>query len=668
MPINLKYGQQAVARGFLTPQRLQQVLTKQRQLAEQGKKVSLRMILEKSKLLSPDQLATIDRDLNIKVVKKQTGKVDRAAPPARQGPGPRPGATGAQDFAGEAVPQFSGMSGADPDATVFEPPPPDMQQRIKAERDKAKNAARAKQEAEAAAFFQQNDQSPFGGDPFGGDAMAPEPFGNEMQPEPFGNEMQPEPMGGFNEMQPEPFGGGDLQPAPMDNFGGDGGFGHDPFAGEGEPELQRMDSSPKLESLAAEHQGFASPDDEELPTLNAGFDNDSYAPPQQQYGAPARGPAPRQPQYAPPAQADLAPASGGDFDSFGNDIMSPDDLESGSVGSAAGTKPLGSGADMDRTMFSPPPPSMPSPRQKTGAMDRTVFSPRPPEFGGRPAEPEPEPAGDDWGEAEAAAPAFDEEPAPAEANVDATMFSPPPPDVAARSSGKKPGGRQKGDDDFGGIELPSGKRMDDVPTQPSKGDDVHPLRRGGATTGQQKAPSGPVVKKASAPVPQDDFVSDDLPGEEPAHVPDIPDEEPVQRGKSNKLPGKSAKAEASEESTGPAGKGKLPKKKVSEKIKAEEAPAGEEKPKKKSSRVTLIFVFLLLIVLAVLVLPVVLYDHVEQVRPLRDHPQADQYYDHVENVINEFRKLVGLDAPAKPQGAAPAGNTPADNTPPVNGG
>lgn len=684
MPINLKYGQQAVARGFLTPQRLQQVLTKQRQLAEQGKKVSLRMILEKSKLLSPDQLATIDRDLNIKVVKKQTGKVDRpgpqrAAAPQRPAPGARPaGPMGAQDFAGEAVPQFSGMTGADPDATVFEPPPPDMQQRIKAERDKAKQAARAKQDAEAAAFFQQNDQSPFGGDPFGGDAMAPEPFGNEMQPEPFGGgEMQPEPMGGFNEMQPEPFGGGDLQPAPMDAFGdeGGGGFGHDPFAGEAaEPELQRMDSSPKLESLPAEYQGFASPDDEELPTLNTGFESENLAPPPQPgYGRPAAQ-APRQPAFAPqPAQDDLAPASGGDFDSFGNDIMSPDDLESGAIGSAAGTKPLGSSPDMDRTMFSPPPPSMPSPRQKTGAMDRTVFSPRPPEFGGRTPEPEPEPAGDDWGEAEAPAMAgFDEEPAPADANMDATMFSPPPPDLAARGGAqKKPAGRARGDDDFGNIELPTGKRMDDVPTSPSKGDEVHPLRRG-VTSGQHKAPSRPV------PEPQDEMVSDELPGES-VTAPEIPEEtpqEPVQRGKSGKLPGKSVKAVASEDATGPAGKGKLPKKKVSEKVRAEEAPAGEEKPKKKSSRVALVFVFLLLIVLAVLVLPVVLYEQVEQVRPLRDHPQATRYYDYVEKVYIDIRKLAGLDAgakkpatnaPAIPEANAPT-ETPAENTAPNNGG
>jgi len=672
MPINLKYGQQAVARGFLSAPRLQQVLTKQRQLAEQGKKVSLRMILEKSKLLSSDQLATIDRDLNIKVVKKQTGKINRPAPAPR-------GSVGAQNFAGEEVPQFSGMTGADPDATVFEPPPPDMQQRIKAEREKAKQANRAKQEAEAASFFQQNDASPFGGDPFGGDAMAPEPFGNEMQPEPFGNEMQPEPFG--NEMQPEPFGemqpqgygGGDLQPAPMDNFGGDGGFGADPFANEGEPELERMDSSPKLDSIAAEYNGFASPDDEELPTLNSGFDNDGFAPPQPA----ARGPAPRQPSYAPPPQpmhADLAPA-GGDFDSFGNDIMSPDDMEAGAIGSSAGTKPLGSGADMDRTMFSPPPPSMPSPRQKTGAMDRTVFSPRPPEFGGQQPMAEPEPAGDDWGEADApAAASFDEEPAQAGANMDATMFSPPPADMPSRSGPKKPAGRQKGDDDFGNIDLPTGKRMDDIPTSPSKGDDVHPLRRAGST-GQHKRPSG-TQKKPSAPVPQDDFVSDDLPAEEPAHVPDIPDDvpgedEPVQRGKSNKLPGKSVKGSPAEGGTGPVDKkGKLPKKKVPEQV-AAETVEGEEKPKKKSSRVMLIFVFLLLIVLAVLVLPVVLYEHVEQVRPLRDHQEAKQYYDYVEKVINDIRKLAGLDTPTKPAAPAsnmPMSNTPAENAPAANGG
>lgn len=647
MPINLKYGQQAVARGFLTPQRLQQVLTKQRQLGEQGKKVSIRMILEKSKLLTPEQLGQIDRDLNIKVVKKQTGKVERAAPPARGRPAPGP--TGAQNFAGEAVPQFSGMTGADPDATVFEPPPPDMQQRIKAERDKAKNAQRAKQEAEAANFFQQNDASPFGNDPFAGGDMAPEPFGNEMQPEPFGNEMQPEPFGG--EMQPEPM-GGELQPA-QGGFGDDG-FAPDPFANDGGPqELSRMDSSPKLESLSAEHAGFASPDDEELPTLNAGFDDAGdrgFNPPAQR--GPARAPqyAP-QPQYQPePAHGDLAPAGGSDFDSFGNDIMSPDELESRPVGPQSGTQPLG-GADMDRTMFSPPPPGMSSPRQKTGAMDRTVFSPRPPEFGGPQPMAEPEPAGDDWGEAEVAPAAdFAEEPA---GGMDATVFSPPPAEFAQRSqpapsSQKKPVGRQ-GADDFADIELPAGKRMDDVPTSPSKGDEPHPLRRG-TTASQPKPPTGP--RKASRPVPaQDDFVSDDLPTEEPVGVPDIPQEEPVEQAAPPSKPGKP----------------ELPKKKLDKKSVPQTVPPEDtgDKPKKKSSRVLLIFTLLLLVLLAVLIVPLEFGEKVPELKTLRNNEYAKPYYDYVEKVYIDAKKLVGLDtAPAKP--ATPAGNTPAGAAAPEN--
>ncbi len=651
MPINLKYGQQAVARGFLTPQRLQQVLTKQRQLGEQGKKVSIRMILEKSKLLTPEQLGQIDRDLNIKVVKKQTGKIDRAAPPARG----RPASTGAQNFAGEDVPQFSGMTGADPDATVFEPPPPDMQQRIKAERDKAKNVQRAKQEAEAASFFQQNEASPFGNDPFAGGDMAPEPFGGEMQPEPFGGEMQPEPFGG--ELQPSAGG-----------FANDDGFAPDPFANDGAPqELDRMDSSPKLESLAAEHAGFASPDDEELPTLNAGFDDNSdrgFNPP------PQRGPA-RAPQYAPqpqyqpePAHGDLAPAGGNDFDSFGNDIMSPDELESRPVGPQSGTQPLGSGADIDRTMFSPPPPGMSSPRQKTGAMDRTVFSPRPPEFGGPQPMAEPEPAGDDWGEAEVAPVAdFAEEPA---GGMDATLFSPPPAELPqrsqpAQSASKKPVGRQ-GADDFADIELPAGKRMDDVPTSPSKGDEPHPLRRG-TTASQPKPPTGP--RKASRPVPaQEDFVSDDLPSEEPVGVPDIPDEEPAEEAMPAAKPGKPAKPE-------------LPKKKLDKKSVPQTVPPEDsvDQPKKKSSRVLLIFTLLLLVLLAVLIVPLEFGEQVPELKTLRNNEYAKPYYDYVEKVYIDAKKLVGLDSgtskPAAQAGNAPANvpgtNAPTDNGPATNG-
>ncbi|MEZ5991954.1 MAG: hypothetical protein R3E76_06340 [Planctomycetota bacterium] len=636
MPINLRYGQQAVARGFLDAQRLQQVLSKQRQLAEQGKKVSVRMILEKAKLLDKDQLSQIDRDLNIKVVKKHTSKVQK--PGVKESTG----RVGAQNFAGDAVPQFSGMQGADPDATVFSPPPPDMQQKVRAERERAKADARAKQEAEAANFMGSDDASPFGGDPFGNDMapepfgndMAPEPFGGDMQPEPFGNEMQPEPFG--NDMQPEPFGGGDLAPEPM-GFGDDSGspFGDDPYAqqdagfGNEPAELERMDSSPKLASLGAEYDGFASPDDEELPTINT-FDD----------AAPANAggyggydePAVQQPSYGGPS---LAPA-GDDFDGFGNDIRSPEDLESAPTGS---TKPLGGAPDMDATMFSPPPPGIAAGgRQKTGAMDRTVFSPRPPEMGG--AQPmEAQPAGDDWGEDGG----FDDEPfaepepfqsdEPA-ADMDATLFSPPPAQMppARRDTGRQQG--RAGADDFADVELPqAGHRVDDVPTAPASMDDeVHPLRRGvGTSSASVKQPTG-------RPAPGfDDDVADELPGDDGGvDLPsdDMPDEDlpPIGKGKGKLPPPKKGLPTGS--------KRELPKKEVPA---ATEATDGEPE-KKKSKRVLLAFVILLLIVVGILTLPVALYDVPEAsfVRDLRDNPSAKPVYDYVDyEIFNRFREWTG---------------------------
>lgn len=698
MPINLRYGQQAVARGFLDPQRLQTVLAKQRALADQGKKVSVRMILEKAKLLTPDQMAQIDRDLNIKVVKKHTSKVERPGAPRPAGP------TSAQNFMGEAPPQFAGMGGDNPDATVFSPPPPDMQDRIRAERDKSKADARRKQEQQAAQFFQQNqpqqrpqqrppqgqqpafadagfgdDASPFGGDPFGGGDMAPEPFGGEMQPEPFGGEMQPEP---FGEMQPEPF-AGDLQP--QDNFGGgfaqdDGGFGGDPFGAQ-EPELSRMDSSPKLESLAAEYDGFAAPEDEALPTISA-FDE-----PPQHAAPPARGGfnQPRQPQYQPPQyqapmQDDLAPASA-DFDSFGNDIRSPEELEMGAVGGASGTKPLG-GGDIDATMFSPPPPGLGTPRQKTGAMDKTMFSPPPPGF--RPSDraapmPEPEPDAGDWGEADAQAgfdDAFGAEPEPAEANMDATVFSPPPPEQAAKNKTSA----RKGADDFGNVDLPKGKRFDDVPTAPaSLEEDIHPLRRGVGT-------SSASVKKTTSPqpVPPADDLMDELPGDEQggfdasADVPDasppdadIPDETPDEpkKGKSGKgvMPTKAPK-NVEKGKTGKTDK----KKKELPKAQVEVADGGEGKKKSAGKRVLLIFTILLLLFVAVLTLPVALSEQswAEPIRPLRNHPQAKPIYDYVDyEIMNRIREWTGQPIKARP-GPAPQviPFKPAENIPGDTGG
>lgn len=655
MPINLRYGQQAVARGFITSQRLQQVLAKQRQLAEQGKKVSVRMILEKAKLLDKDQLTQIDRDLNIKVVKKHTGKVQKPGVPEAQQPGP----TNAANFAGEAPPQFAGMEGANPDATVFSPPPPDMQDKIREERDRAKEEAKRKQEQEAAAFFNDDAGSPFGDDPFGGGGMSPEPMGGgEMSPEPMGGgEMQPEPMGGGDlqpdqgfgddpfggEMSPEPM-GGEMQPEPMgggDPFGGgdlqpdEGGFddasspfGDDPFADQGmapaahggnEPaELDRLDSSPKLSSLPAEMEGFASPEDEELPTIGADFDAGAPQQPQQeqQWGQPEQQ----------PAGPDLAPDTGDNFADFGNDIRSPEELESSPTGPKGGTSPLGAGGDnMDATMFSPPPPGTPGGRQKTGAMDRTVFSPRPPEMGGPPqqAPMEAEPQDDNWGEE--ALPT--EEPFAGQGagdDMDATVFSPPPPGTPGTGRHEQqPAGRQ-GADDFGDVELPTGKQIDDVPTAPASMDDeVHPIRRGVGTSSASVPPEGKPGDDVSDELPDDD-IADEVPDQPGAGRPKLP-----QKGG---LPGKK-----------PKGRKELPQKQV---------PASEtadEKKKKKgaSKRVLLFFVILLLIVLAILVLPVALYDQVPQVRQLRDHPQAKPIYDYVERV---YQSIPGV-APAKDGGA-----------------
>ncbi|MCB9896278.1 MAG: hypothetical protein H6839_17750 [Planctomycetes bacterium] len=682
MPINLRYGQQAVARGYLNKARLDQVLAKQKQLAAQGKKVSVRMILEKAKLLDREQLAEIDRDLNIKVVKKHTTRVQK--------PGVKPpaGRAGAQNFAGEAVPQFSGMTGADPDATVFSPPPADMQQKIRAERDRAKADARARQEQEASEFFG-DDASPFGGDPFGGGDMAPEPFGSEMAPEPFGGDMQPEPFGGEmqpepfgNEMQPEPF-GDEMQPEPMgfhsDPFGGgelapdDGGFGNDagpfddPYGDSGfggaPQELSRQDSSPKLSSLAAEYDNFASPDDEALPTINA-FDD---AGPDQGFQS---GPPPM--QHAGPS---LAPADD-DFGSFGNDIRSPEELESAPVGRKG---PAG-GDNMDATMFSPPPPGFGnSPRQKTGAMDRTVFSPRPPEMGGPPPM-DAEPAGDDWGEEPAmdagpdfgddspfgGGPSFDDE-EPAGANMEATLFSPPPAQMppSRRDTGRQqPSARgRQGADDFGDVDIPQGKVIDDIPTSPaSMDDDVHPLRRGVGT-------SSASIKQDTRPQPTfDDDVADELPDDGGVDMPDdVPDEMPEEDEGSPRI-GK--------------GKGKLPSKapvkaKPSKReLPQKEVPAtdGEAKPKKSAGkRVLLIFTILLLVVVAILTLPIVLYDVEEAkfVRDIRDNPQAKPVYDYVDyEIFNRIREWTQQPLKKKPEGPKPftIPTAPPDNsadTPPA---
>lgn len=695
MPINLRYGQQAVARGFLTPQRLQTVLAKQQQLESQGKKVSVRMILEKSKLLSDDQLTQIDRDLNIKVVKKRTGKLDRPGVDARRQQRPATGPVGAQNFAGDAVPQFSGMSGGDPDATVFSPPPPEMQSKIRNERERSKAEQKRKQDQEAASFFGDDNASPFGGDPFGGDAMSPEPmpmqpmggFGDEMQPEPFGNEMQPEPFGGgFNEMQPEPmhggFGGDDLQPQ-GDGFGDEAPFSADPFGAEPE-ELSRMDSSPKLSSLPVEFDGFGSPEDEELPTIGAGFDEEPAPPPRRQPAPQAKPQRPQQPAYAAPMN-DLSPAGDG-FDDFGNDIRSPEELDAAPSPGARG------GGNIDATMFSPPPPGMGSPRQKTGAMEKTMFSPPPPGFHPRDRqaapepEPEPEPMGDAWGE-----PAMDEpagfEDAVAGADMDATVFSPPPPEYEERrreTERKQVSARgRQGADDFGEVDIPVGKRMDDVPTSPSQGDDVHPLRRGVGTSSSsgvnrttskrrpaQRSPSSQV------PVSVPDDVADELPSDDIGA--DIPDDvaEPagVPGGKgAGKFPPKAPKEDKKEKKH--TGKRDLPRDKVTVPDADGEA-GGKKKKSKTSSRVILLFLLLLVIVLGLLITPIAYPTHgIEQLDQLRNHRSAAPIYDYVQDIYDTItgqppRRKPGT-VPQDPiilPGNGPADNAPADNSPAENSG
>jgi hypothetical protein len=189
--------------------------------------------------------------------------------------------------------------------------------------------------------------------------------------------------------------------------------------------------------------------------------------------------------------------------------MSPEALEAG-----AGTRPLGSAPPVERTMFSPPPPGV-APREKTGAMDRTMFSPRPAGFGA-PREAEPAPAAQNWDESPAMDAAIDDPSA-------ATVFSPPPPEMQRPPAAppKKPAGRV-GAADFGNIELPVGKRMDDVPTAPATGEDVHPLRR--SLTSHQS--SSGQFRPASGQAPALGDIDSDLPMDEPSDMLKLP-EKPV---------------------------------------------------------------------------------------------------------------------------------------------
>lgn len=620
--LNLKYGQQAVSRGYITPQRLQQVLAKQRQLSDQGKKVSVRMILEKSKLLTPDQLDQVDRDLNIKVVKKKTSTINKAALQQRQ-PQKAVQSVSADNFMGdEALPDVSGSQGANPDATIYSPPPPDMQERIRQEREKAKAAVRQKQDAQTGRPAAQP-QRP----------AAPQ----RPQPQPAFAEPMMEP-----EMEPEPF-------------------------GEAAPELERMDSSPKLESLPAEYQGIASPEDEALPTLDGGgFDQMGEQPQQGGFD-------------------NLAPAEQG-FDQFGEQGgmsgtaalgAEPEQGAWGEEASAAPSFDDGGAAPMDATMYSPPPPQYQPQAEpeapemqpqgfdnfgedeapaapafgdvgEPAAMDATLYSPPPSSLPSAEPEAMPEPEA----EPEMAEPAFGEE-SPAFGEPEPVAPAAPAPKAPAKSeppavSGRKLPPGKKLVDDFADAEgekspkQPAG--LDDVPTVKPRGEPVHPLRRGVSSeinaldskqpTSKRIEAGRPEPVKAEAPKPG----SGKLPKKaEPAPAPaeeesiDLPGEEPEPEA----APAKPSKAES---------KKPEPAKK-SAAMKPAPQPAAEEPPKKKSkARTLLIFVLLLLIVVAVLVVPVVpeAQQAVPQLKQLRNNPNAKMLYDNVEKWANKVREMAGL--------------------------
>ncbi|MDH5642097.1 MAG: hypothetical protein OEY28_12470, partial [Nitrospira sp.] len=234
MPINLRYGQKAVELGFLTQQRLQMVLNKQRQLAEQGKKVSVRMILEKANLLDAEQISQVDAALNIKVVKKKTTRI-----PAKPAPAPAPAA----EFKGdEQIPDYGAQN-----ATEYSPPVMTPAQDLAAEPGL--------------------DPEPFDDGP----GLEPEPMdaGPGFEPEPMdaGAGLEPEPMGAEADFAPEPMEDVGFTPAPID---AGPGFMPEPMdAGSGfEPEP--FDAGPGLEPEPMEAQPFGEP---------MGFDDDQgFAP------------------------------------------------------------------------------------------------------------------------------------------------------------------------------------------------------------------------------------------------------------------------------------------------------------------------------------------------------------------------------------------------------
>lgn len=625
--LNLKYGQQAVSRGYITPQRLQQVLAKQRQLSDQGKKVSVRMILEKSKLLTPDQLDMVDRDLNIKVVKKKTSTINKAALQQRQAPrAVQP--VSADNFLGdEALPDVSGSQGANPDATIYSPPPPDMQERIRQEREKAKAAVRQKQDAMT------------GGRP--GPAAAPQRPAAPQRGQPQPQFAQPEPM-----MEPE------MEP--------------EPFAQDNAPDLERMDSSPKLESLPVEYQGIGAPEDEALPTLDGGgFD---------QFG--------EQPQQG--GIDNLAPAEQG-FDQFGEQ---GGDMNAGTA--ALGAEPEqgnwgeeaapaafdeGAAAPVDATMYSPPPPQhAPEPEMAPqgfdsfgedeapaapafgdegipgGEINATLYSPPPAQFQPEAPEAMPEPEAEpSMAEAEP----FGEEAGFGEPEPVAPA-APAKPEPAVTVSGRKLPPGKKVVDDFAGTEDEGPKQpagLDDVPTVKPRGEPVHPLRRGVSSEINALDSKQPTSKRVEAgrpePVKSESQKaptgkqpvkpgSGKLPKSEPAPAVDLPDEELP--GEVEAAPTKPAKPE--------------PKKPKAAEPKAQPEPvaagAGDDATKKKKSklRILLLFVFMLFLVAAAAILPIVpeMQARYPFLGELRRHERTATLYDHVEDWANKVRKMVDPNA------------------------
>jgi hypothetical protein len=633
MPINLKYGQLAVTRGFLTPQRLQQVLSKQRQLADQGKKVSVRMILEKSKLLTVAQLEQLDRELNIKVVKKKTTKIVKGDMAGRGK------AVTAATFGGdEELPDVSGSQGADPDATVYSPPPPDMQQRIKEEREKAKAAVRAKQEQEARSAGAPPSRQPARPQTAPPAFAEPEMMEPMMEADPFGQEPVQElermdsgrmptlsaEQDGFASPEAELAPSLDAEP-----------MGDSPFAepmGMDAPGLMPQDSG--RQAQAFEEAGLA-PEPEAMPEVepqadawgeeqpvNESFGSQDFAAPQRDINATVFSPRPTFAQAEPEPEAPALSADAG-FDAFGDSESAPAPMSMGDDNSG----------DLGATLYSPPPPSMPG-RSRT------------------PSGPVPAPE------------------APQEA--DEPMAA---PTAALSGPGRKgmpgmPAPAPKGPviEDF--ANAPVKKRapeLDDVPTVKPR-EEKHPLRRG--VTGETAAAPSQPAKGKTAPQTADDFVNAKPKKREPEPVEvDLPDDdlpaEPVAQPKPQAPARKSGRMP---EARKPEPAAKAAKPEVSN------TPTGGDEPKKGTRRVFLWFGLFFMLIVALVVIPSTpeLQERVPQVKFMRDHPNLKPIYDKTEPSVMRAREMVGLPvnrraAPnMRPDIQTPGNNVPANNAPKAN--